>query len=211
MQGRPGGAGALLVALLLSGCAGTEPAGRPSVPTVAGVELIRPGSLPRLPLSGPPLPLRAGTYVTPDGFEPVLSLEVPGGWWGGGTPDGWSVGRGNDEVRQRYRDAGILVEVLDLAYDDAVAVFRSIDGLTHERDPLRHQVAGRPATTFWAHAAAEPVILDALGRGADVGPHGWSQTFVEVGATRTLLIRTEVVDDTAAPAVRRVLESLDAP
>ena len=214
MRNCPGEVGALLVVLVLTGCGGTLPAGLPSEPTVAGVEVVRrPAGLPRIPATeGTPERLRAGTYQAPEGFEPAVTVTVPDGWWGGGSSSGWSVGQGHDEVHQRYRDAGVLVDVLDLPYRRAVSAYRSVEGVVEDRGSRRHSVDGRRATTFMRHAVAEPVVLeDALGVGADVGPDSRSQTFVDLGGGRTLLVRTEVVDEAAVSAVEGVLASMSLP
>ena len=213
MRNRPGEVGALLVVLVLTGCGGTRPAGLPAEPTVAGVQVVRPAGLPRIPATeATPERLRAGTYQAPEGFAPALMVTVPDGWWGGGSSSGWSIGRGNDEVNQRYRDAGVFVEVLDLPYRHALSAYRSVEGVLEDGRPHRHSVDGRRATTFMRHAVAEPVVLeDALGVGVDVGPDSWSQTFVDLGRSRTLLVRTEVVEVSAVSAVEGVLASLSLP
>ena len=175
-----------------------------SVPTTTP----RESDMARIPsVAGPPRPLDAGTYLSPEGFEPVLTVTVPDGWFGGGGRSGWGVGQGLNEVEQRYEAVGLEVGVIPTPYDDAVAAFRQVDGLIRQGEPSVGELAGWESTTFESHAAGEPVLIDEVAPGADIGRFSYRQIFVDADGS-TLFIRTEVFDQTSKPKIELVLDLL---
>lgn len=207
-----------LVLLLVTGCGQTGGPELESAPSSSAAE-SGPVSLapsasagePRLPAAaGPPKPLEAGTYLTPEGFEPVISVTVPDGWYGAAGSTEFGVGQGLDEVNQRFEDVGLQLAVIAMPYDEAVAAFQNLEGLTHEGEPTRGVVDGHESTTFRARAAADHVVLDPVIPGADISSESSEQIFIDVDGT-TVLIRTEVFDPSAEPALDHVLSSLTFP
>ena len=205
--------GLVVTAGLILGCTGT-PVATGSV-TPAFVDSSAPTTTPResrgmarIPsVAGPPRPLDADTYLSPEGFEPVLTVTVPDGWFGGGGSSGWGVGQGLNEVEQRYDAVGLEIGVIPTPYDDAVAAFRQVDGLIRQGEPSVGELAGWESTTFESHAAGEPVLIDEIAPGADIGRFSYRQIFVDADGS-TLLIRTELFDQAFKPELESVLDSL---
>lgn len=139
-----------------------------------------------------------------------MSVTVPEGWYGGGGRLSFGIGQGLDEVNERFRDAGVYVDALDLPFDVVVAAFREVEGLDIP-EPTSATVGGYAAITFRARARGEPVVLeDALGTGIDTSSSSDRQIFVDADGT-TILIRTELFDDRAASVLDRVLASTTFP
>jgi hypothetical protein len=164
----------------------------------------------RLPrAAGPPISLEPGTYLTPEGFEPVMSVTVPEGWYGGAGTSGLGLGQGLDELNERFSDVELYVDVIPTSYAEAVAGFQELVGLSaQQNEPAAETFDGYEATTFRARALGENVLLDPIAPGLDIGPAAAQQTFVDVDGI-TLLIRTAVYDDAAEPVLEQVLASLD--
>lgn len=202
----------VVTAGLVLACAGT-PVGTgsltpasvdPSAPTTPSES---PGAA-RIPtVAGPPRPLDAGAYLSPEGFEPVLTLTVPDGWFGGGGSSGWGVGQGLNEVEQRYEDVGLEVALVPTPYEEAVAAFEEVDGLIRQGERSVGDFGGWKSTTFESHAAAEPVLIDEIAPGADIGRFAYRQIFVDADGS-TLFIRTELFDQAAKPELESVLDSV---
>jgi hypothetical protein len=161
-------------------------------------------------ISGPPEPLEAGTYVTPAGFDPAITVTVPDGWYGGALSSGFTVGQGLDEVNERYAGGGIYVEVISAPFDEAVRAFENLAGLVQEGEPERAEIDGRSATTFFVHAEGDPVLFGEIAPGLDVIADTGQVTFIDVQGT-TLLVRTEVFDEGVQPALEEVISSLTFP
>jgi hypothetical protein len=203
----------VVTAGLVLACTGT-PVATGSV-TPASVDSSAPTTTPReshgmarIPsVAGPPRPLDADTYLSPEGFEPVLTVTVPDGWFGGGGSSGWGVGHGLNEVEQRYEAVGLEVGVIPTPYHDAVAAFRQVDGLTRQGQPSVGELAGWESTTFESHAAGEPVLIDEVAPGADIGRFSYRQIFVDADGS-TMFIRTEVFEQASKPELELVLDSL---
>jgi hypothetical protein len=203
-----------VLALALTGC-GQAATASPSMTSAALPSASReptesPGVL-RLPLvTGLPSPLDAGTYLTPEGFEPAISLTLPQGWYGGASLDGLSVGQGFDDANQRFAGAGLYLAVIALPYDEAVAAFSDLGGLTHDRDATTGMVDGHDATTFYAHASGAHVLLDAIAPGSDLIAEAGQEIFIDVNGT-TVFIKTEVFDDAGEDELADVIGSIEFP
>ena len=202
------GLGLPLAALLVVSCSTPTPRESPSNATATAIASPDERRLPLV--SGPPEQLEPGTYLTPEGFEPVISITVPDGWFGGAGGDSFGVGQGNDEINQRFEDVGLYVSVIDMPYADAVEAFPTLTGLVHEAEPVGGTIDGYETTTFRAHAGAGHVVLDPIAPGSDIGPEGDRQIFIDVDGT-TIFVKTEVFDETALPALDGVLASLEFP
>ncbi len=207
--------GAGLVAVLAIGCASSPAARSPegsstssSSPAMSGTSTPFPGERPLPVLSGALAPLEAGTYVTPSGFEPAVAVTVPAGWYGGAGGSGFGVGQGWDEVNERSRDVGLNLDVIPTPYDEAVAAFGKLGGLTHRAAPTSGMIDGHESTTFQAQADGEPVLLDPIAPGRDLISQADQQIFIDV-AGATVLVRTEIFNETAQPALDAVIASLD--
>jgi hypothetical protein len=205
--------GLVVTAGLVLACTGTPFATGPVTP--ASIDTGAPATTPResrgmarIPsVAGAPRPLAADTYLSPEGFAPALAVTVPDGWFGGGGSSGWGVGQGLNEVEQRYEAVGLEVGVIPTPYDDAVAAFRQIDGLIRQGEPSVGKLAGWESTTFESHAAGEPVLIDEVAPGADIGRFSYRQIFVDADGS-TLFIRTEVFEQASKPELELVLASL---
>jgi hypothetical protein len=165
-----------------------------------------PSAVSEVPL-GPPAPLQAGSVTSPAGFEPLLTFDLPAGWYGSGGDGGFAIGKGINEAEGRFDQAGLQFEVLDMPIDDATMIFAAIDGLVVDQ-PAVAEVAGHEASIFAARPVAGNVGLDALGTRADVNEWSAQQVFVDLGAS-TLLIRTELPRAGAEAELADVLASLD--
>jgi hypothetical protein len=157
-----------------------------------------------------PVPLDAGTYLTPEGFEPVMSIRLPSGWYGGASLDEFAVGQGLDQTKQTFGGGGLFVAPIAMPYAKAVATFGKLPGLADDREPTTGTLGGYEATTFYAHAQNGHVLLDPIAPGADIGSASAQQIFVDAGDT-TILIRTEVIDDAARAEVDEVVASIAFP
>lgn len=188
----------------------TPAAATTSQPSATATPSESPSGEKRVPVTGgAPVPLDPGTYLSPEGFTPAMSVSVPPGWYGGGSNTGWGIGQGHDEVNQRFRDAGLGVDVIPLRFEDAVDAFQEVEGLDQVK-PMSSDIDGHAAMTFRATATGEPVLLlESLGVPIDISGVG-RQTFVDVDGT-TILIRSEVIAPAAAPILDRVLASVRFP
>ena len=171
--------------------------GRLASPSAAG-----PARIPET--SGHPEALASGTYLTPEGFAPELSVELPRGWWGGGGTGGWVVGKGNDPARQAFTGPSLWVDVVTMPWRDAVTALGKVDRVRYSAPPERSTLDGHRTMTFHATPQGrEPVLLDeALSLGVDLPPASDRQLLVEAGDV-TLLFRIE----NDAPAMADVLGS----
>jgi hypothetical protein len=190
----------------------------PTAPTGAAAVSPTPGASPTGTTSatstafaevphGPPAPLLPGSVTSPAGFEPVLTFEVPSGWYGNGDGGGFAIGKGINEPEQRFDQAALQFEVLDMPVANATALFAAIDGIA-VGEPTVADVAGHEAFIFAARPVAGNVGLDALGTGADLNEWSAEQVFVDLGSS-TLLIRTELPEAGAQAELAEVLASLD--
>lgn len=165
---------ALCVLLLSGGCGSGEDAS-PAPPRTTTATWPTDGASPsaagpaRIPeTSGPPEALASGTYLTPEGFAPELSVELPRGWWGGGGTGGWVVGKGNDPARQAFTGPSLWVDVVTMPWRDAVTALGKVDRVRYSAPPERSTLDGHRTMTFHATPQGrEPVLLDeALGLGS---------------------------------------------
>jgi hypothetical protein len=156
------------------------------------------------------VPLAAGTYLTPKGFEPSMSITLPTGWYGGASLQDFGVGQGIDEVHQTFGGGGLAVSALDMPYDQAVAEFGKLPGLDHARKPTTGMLGGYEATTFYAHARSGHVLLDPIAPAADIGTSSTQQVFVDANGT-AILIRMELNDDAARAEIEEVIASIEFP
>jgi hypothetical protein len=187
-----------------------RPRSEPAAATATASPLNTPGEA-RLPtVAGPPQPLDPGTYLTPEGFAPPVSITVPVGWYGGAGSTGFFVGQGLDEVNQRFADVGLYLDVVQLDYDAAIAAFREIEGVVIQAEPETGTIGGHEATTFEASTEGGQALLDPIAPGIDLTAAAYQQIFVDVGGT-TVLIRTEVFNEAAQPALDGVLASIEFP
>ena len=200
-------------ALVLTAC-GQAPAASqsitPSPSASTASATASSSSVARLPLvGGPPEPLAPGTYLTPEGFEPVMSITVPSGWYGAASSSEFAVGQSLDEANE-FAGGGLLVGTIAIPYDEAVAAFGEIADLVHEQPATTGTLGGYDATTFYTHAAADHVILDPVAPGLDVLTSSAQQVFVDADGT-TILIRSEVKDDAARAEIEEVMASIEFP
>lgn len=72
-------AGVALGTLLVSGCSGDGSDRATSDPSSSATSATAAAPSP-LPVGKSDLDLEAGTYTSPEGFEPALEIEVPEGW-----------------------------------------------------------------------------------------------------------------------------------
>jgi hypothetical protein len=145
--------------------------------------------------------------VTPDGFEPVVSVTIPDGWYGGAYASGFTVGQGIDDAQQRYADVGLYLDVIDLPYEEAVVGVGQLSGLVEDAAPTSTEIDGHPATTFHVHAEGDHVVLDAIAPGLDIIAEAGPLTLIDVDGT-TILVRTEIFDEAAEPTLEEVVGSL---
>ena len=204
----------ILTALVLAGCSqgttSTTMAVRPS-PSPGAPSPSASSAEPRLPfVSGAPVPLEAGTYLSPEGFAPVMSIALPTGWYGGGSAREFSAGQGIDEVEQRFAGGGLYVSPIDMAYDEAVAAFSNLDGLTADHEPTTQSMGGHDSTTFYVHAEGGRVVLDPIAPGLDVNAGTAHVIFIDAGGT-TILIRTELFREAGAGPLDDVIASIRFP
>ena len=202
----------ILTALVLAGCtqgatstSGTlRPSASPGVPSpsVSSAE-------PRIPV-GAPVPLEAGTYLTPEGFAPVMSITLPTGWYGHGSAREFGVGEGVNEVDQRWAGAGMYVNPIEMAYDDAVAAFGELVGLTSDQKPTTQSFRGFDSTTFYVHAEGDHVVLGPIAPGLDITAGTAQVIFIDADGT-TIMIRTELFDDAGPGPLDDVIASIEFP
>ena len=140
----------------------------------------------------------------------MISITVPSGWYGGGSPRDFGVGQGLDRVEQRFADAGMSVALIDMGYDEAVAAFGDLDGLTTDREPTTQSIAGFDSTTFYVHAEGGHVVLDPIAPGADVTEGTTQVIFIDVDGT-TIMIRAELHDEAGAGPLNDVIASIEFP
>ena len=140
---------------------------------------------------GPPVRLAAGSYRTRPGFAPVTTFTVGRGWYGGGSRRDWAVGKGVNQVEQRFGSAGIWVSPLSLRYATAVARFRALKTLEAGRsEPIR--IGGYSGVVFHAKVMGDQALLPGVAPGLDVvNTPGGHQIFLNVRGT-TILFRIEV-------------------
>ena len=192
-----------------SSAAATAPALAPEPEPTTGATSA--GAVQRLPRSaGPPHPLEPGTYLTPEGFEPPVAVTVPGGWFGGAGSSGFGVGQGNDEVNQRFGDVGLYLDAIRMPYDDAVAAFRRLEGVSLEAEPVDGTIGGYEATIFRPQPVREPILLDPIVPRSDLTSEIHHVIFIDVRGT-TVFIKTEVFDDEALPVLEQVIDSIQFP
>ena len=208
----------MLAALVVAGCAPTSPSGTVG-PTASPAGLApspaaataSPSTEARIPVvSGPPVALEPGTYLSPEGFAPVISITVPEGWFGSGSAADFAAGQGLDEVNQRFADAGLYVNTIDMAYDAAAVAFGALDGVTVDQPPTTQAIGGHDSTTFYVHAEDGQVILDPIAPGVDVNEATAQVMFIDVDGT-TVMIRTELFDDSGAEPLDGVIASIEFP
>jgi hypothetical protein len=198
-------------ALILAAC-GQAPAASPSITPSASASTASAtassSSEARLPLvAGPPEPLAPGTYLTPEGFEPVMSITVPAGWYGAASSSEFAIGQAIDEANE-FAGGGLFVGTIAMPYDEAVAAFADIADLVHEQPATTGTMGGYEATTFYTHAAADHVILDPVAPGTDIGTASAQQVFIDADGT-TIMIRSEVNDDAARAEIEGVMASIE--
>jgi ABC-type transport system substrate-binding protein len=189
----------VVAAFVLTGCA--------SAPSTSASMSADPSAEARLPL-GAPLPLAAGTYLTPEGFEPIMSVTLPDGWYAFASENDFGVGQGFDDVNQTFDGGGFLVSPIAMPYDEAVAEFEKLEGLAHDREPTTGTFGGYEATTFYAHATGDNVVLDPIAPGFDIVAAPGQQVFIEANGT-TILIRMEINDEAARAEIEEVLASIE--
>jgi hypothetical protein len=213
-----------LVAVLVAACGQTTPsepaAEEPSAAaSVAESASVSAGSSDaassaspseaRLPTAaGPPQPLEAGTYLTPEGFEPAVSITVPDGWYGAAGQSGFGVGQGMNQGE--FADAFIGLDLVRLPYDEAVATFGALEGTVFSEPSSTMQLDGHEATVFHGSPLSDHVLLDELVPGIDLTATAHQQILVDVDG-QTILIRTELPSDDAEGALAEVIESLQFP
>lgn len=205
-----------LLALLVAACGQTTPlesaADESSAVASAGVSdstQSAPPSSARLPTAfGPPEPLEPGTYLTPERFEPVVSISVGEGWYGTAGQLGFAVGQGLDDGE--FADAGLYGTVVPVAYDEAVATFGELEGVVFSEPSSSMKLDGHDATVFHGGPLGDQVPLDELVPGIDLNTLAHQQMFVDVDG-QTLLIRTELRSDDAESALTEVIDSIRFP
>lgn len=207
----------ILVAVIVSACGQGAPSASPSVdaPSVAAFvaesSATASPSAARLPTAfNPPEALEAGTYLTPEGFEPAVAITVLDGWYGGAGQSGFGVGQGFNEAEERFADAGVLLDVIPVPYDEAVAILGQLEGIVFSQPSSTIELDGHDATVFHGSPEGEPVLLDALLPGIDLPPGSHQQILIDVGG-ETILVRTELFSDDAEGALNEVIESLRFP
>ena len=192
-------------ALILASCGGDPRPSPTASTTTPAATITSPAASAQIP-GGLPAPLPPGTVASPDGFEPPLTFIVPEGWYGSGDSFGFGLGKGIDDAEQRFDEAGIQVEVLAMAMDEATSLFAAVEGIV-AGEPTSETIDGRPATRFQARPVGDAVGLEALGTGADINEWSSEQVFVDLG-DGTLFIRTEIFEGGAESEIADVLASM---
>lgn len=216
--------GFALVAVLVAACGQTTPsepaAEEPSAAASAAESAAvsagesdagssAPPSQARLPTAaGPPQPLGAGTYLTPEGFEPAVSITVPDGWYAAAGQSGFAVGRGMSQGE--FADAGLYLDLVALQYEEALATFGELEGIVFSEASSTMELDGHEATVFHGRPLGDQVLLDGLVPGIDLNALAHQQILVDVDG-QTILIRTELPSDDAEGALADVIESLQFP
>lgn len=207
----------VLVAVIASACGQGAPSASPSVDapsvaaSVAESSASASPSAARLPtVSGPPQALEAGTYLTPEGFEPAVAITVLDGWYGAAGGSGFGVGQGLNEAEERFDDAELYLDVIPVPYDEAVAILGEIEGIVFGEPSSTIEVDGHEATLFHGSPAGEAVPLDALLPGIDLNSSSGQQILIDVDG-ETILVRTGLYSDEAEDALNEVIESLRFP
>lgn len=207
------GAAAAALALLATACGADAPVESPRAEPPSGATSVTasaPPSAALLPSAlGPPQPLEAGTYLTPAGFDPAVSITVPDGWYGAGGRSGFAVGQGLNEDNE-FADAGLHVAAVPLPYDEATATFEQLEGVVFSEPTSTTELDGHEATVFHGSPSGDQVLLDALVPGIDLNALSHEQIFVDVDG-QTILIRTELHSDDAEGALTEVIDSLQFP
>ena len=125
----------VLTALLaLSGCSGgSHPVATPTATEPAGPSVLAAGK--------GDLPLQPGSYLSPDGFVPTLTLAVPAGWT--------SSHRGDDAFDLSLSEQSVVVALItptDTRSGTALARMRK--ATTGKVTDVAGTLAGLPATGF---------------------------------------------------------------
>jgi hypothetical protein len=209
---------ALLLAGCLAACGGDAdgPAGaQPDAPSEAQSSAPPASSsapaAEELPIGKSDLPLAAGTWASPPGFEPALVLDVPAGWT--------SVHRGSDGFdlgRPDPRRDAPLVAVLLLTPDApsaraALADIRS--GADGDVRPIRGEVAGAPGTGLAISGGSGSLVSSAyFGIEVDAAPGQEVRVLgADVGGTPLLAV-VLVPDgdrlDDVLPQAERLLDGI---
>ncbi|MCW2797373.1 hypothetical protein [Nocardioides sp.] len=122
---------AIVVALPLAGCSDEPGSRQPSDPTVVGSASDSTSTagvgdgFERLPAGKSDLPVDPGTYLSPDGFEPLLSIDVPEGWTSVHRgSDGFDFGR-PDPTSDAPLVAAVLLRPEQSTAADAIAAIRA--------------------------------------------------------------------------------------
>jgi hypothetical protein len=186
-----------LAAALVTACGGN-----PSVESATAVP-----SAARLPAALGPL--EAGAYLTPDGFDPAISIMVPDGWYGFGGQSGFAVGKGLNESGE-FADAGLYAAVVPLPYDEATATFEQLEGVVFSEPTSTMELDGHAATVFHGSPSGDAVLLDELVPGIDLNALAHEQIFVDVDG-QTVFIRAELPSDDAEGALAEVIDSMRFP
>lgn len=209
-----------VLAVLVAGCAQatpsevpaaeqTSPAASASEGVSDGSESIAPSHSPLPTGLGPPQPIQAGTYLTPEGFDPAVSITVPDGWYGAAGESGFAVGKGLTEDGE-FAEAGIYVAPIPVPYDEAITIFEELEGVEFSEPPSTVELDGREATVFHGSPVGDQVLLDDLLPGIDLNAAAHQQIFVDVDG-QALLIRTELHSDDAEGELADVISSLAFP